>query len=416
MGTLPSIAYIHESYSASMKVVFLSDDFPPSSFGGAGFSTYELAKGVQKAGHEVLVVTTCREASDAGEFAYEGLTVFRIASDYHERWRAWLGLYNPPVVRQVEKLLRRLQPDVVHANNTHYYLSYHCLTVAKRHAKTVVWTARDTMSISYGKLDTPRYLETLDTRLSWFDNLREARLRYNPLRNYLIRRYLRSADVRLAVSSALKDALERNGIQPVETLHTGMEATAWQASPEALAAFRSKFGLEGKQVILFGGRLSAGKGQGQALEAARLVRELIPESVLLIMGGSEQKEDTGIAQTGWITGEEKKAAYAASDIVWVPSVYLDPLPRMALEAQASGKPVIATKFGGAPELVQDGETGYVVNPLYAQEIADKTIDLLQHPERAVAMGHSGRARIQSDFNLNKKVAELIALYGALVRK
>lgn len=399
-----------------MRVVFLTDDFPPTSFGGAGISTYELARGVQKAGYEVSVVTTCRKASEAGEFDYEGLRVIRLQSDYHERWRAWVSLYNPRVVRQVEKILKELQPDVVHANNIHFYLSYYCLPLAKRYAKTVVWTARDAMAISYGKLNTKNYLEHLDARLTWRDHLRQVRMRYNPLRNWLVRRYLRSADARLSVSDALRDALEVNGVRPVETLHTGMDTGAWQVSSTAVVTFCKKFGLEGKQVILFGGRLSAGKGQGQAQGAARLVRERLPKAVLLVMGGTRQEGHAGVIQTGWITGEEKRAAYGASALVWVPSVYLDPLPRMALEAQAAGKPVIATKFGGAPELVVDGETGYVVNPLVPEEIASKTLDLLQHPEQAAFMGRAGLARVQTEFNLDTQVAKLIALYEKLVSR
>jgi len=402
-----------------IKVVFLSDDFPPLSFGGAGISTYELAAGVKRAGYEVSVITTCRKVSDAGEFDHEGLHVIRIQSDYDGRWRAWVGLYNPPVVLQVEKLLKRIQPDVVHANNIHFYLSYHCLKIAKRYAKTVVWTARDAMAFSYGKLDTPRYLETLDARLSWRDNLRQAGKRYNPLRNYLIRRYLKYADTRLAVSDALREALRQNGITGVETMHTGIDVSAWQASPEALASFRAKFGLEGKKVILYGGRLASGV---QIIRAMSLVAQK-ENATLLVMGKEESaasmKEASAglnVVYTGWITGTEKVAAYCAADIVWVPSTYFDAFPRSALEASAAGKPVIATKFGGAPELVLDGQTGYVVNPLHAQEIANATLDLLQHPDKAAAFGRAGRERVQTEFNLDDKVAELISHYEVLLRK
>ncbi len=398
-----------------MKVLFLSDDFPPTSFGGAGISTYELAMAVKNKGHDVSVITTCRDARDAGVSTCEGLRVFRIESAYHERWRAWVGVYNPPVLGEVRRILARISPEVVHANNIHYHLSWASLKVAKHYARVVVWTARDAMAVCYGKLDTERYLASRDARLTWRDNLRQAHLRYNPVRNYVIRRYLSYADTRLSVSDALRDALERNGVRPVSTLHTGMDVGAWEESPDAVAAFRAKFGLNGKRVILFGGRLSEGKGHGQALEAARLVREEMPDAVLVVMGGSVQKEVGGVIQTGWITGEEKKAAYGASDLVWVPSVYLDPLPRMALEAQASGKPVIATKFGGAPELVVDGETGYVVNPLSAKEIADKTLDLLGHPDKAASMGRAGLARVQAEFNLDVQVAKLIALYEKLIQ-
>src|SRR3990167_770143 len=102
-----------------MKIVFLSDDFPPTSFGGAGISTYELALGMKKAGHEVFVITTCRKGSDAGEIEYQGLRVFKIASDYAPRWRAYISLYNIPVIRRVESLLKEIVPDVVHINNVH---------------------------------------------------------------------------------------------------------------------------------------------------------------------------------------------------------------------------------------------------------------------------------------------------------
>ena len=173
-----------------MKIVFLADDFPPQSFGGAGISTYDLALGMKKAGHEVFVITTCRKESDAGELEYHGIKVFRIASDYPGRWRAYVSLYNRPVVRKVKELLKKIKPDVVHANNIHFYLSYHCLKIAKRHAKAVVFTARDTMSIYYGKLATERYLDHFDYRTTWRDHLSQAKKRWNPLRNFFIKRYL----------------------------------------------------------------------------------------------------------------------------------------------------------------------------------------------------------------------------------
>lgn len=400
-----------------MKIVFLSDDFPPTSFGGAGISTSELALGMKKAGHDVSVITTVRHTNEAGKSEYHGLTVFKITSDYDGRWRAWLSLYNPPVVRRVEELLREIRPDVVHANNIHFYLSYFCLKVAKRYAKAVVWTARDAMAFSYGKLNTPNYLDHLDARLTWRDNLRQAGWRYNPFRNLLIRWLLRYADRKLAVSDALQKALQQNGITGVGIMHTGIDTAEWQANDSAVATFRKKFGLGDKSIILFGGRLNAG------LQVARAMKILvkIKPSVLLVMGREESTacmkiESAGldVIYTGWISGKGKIAAYGASDIVWVPSPYFDAFPRSALEASASGKPVIATKYGGAPELVLDGETGYVVNPINPQEIADKTLDLLQNPQKAAAFGRAGRKRIQTQFNSDDTVKRLAACYRELI--
>ena len=132
-----------------MKIVFLSDDFPPTSFGGAGISTYDLAVGMKKAGHEVFVITTCRRKDEAGESDYHGLKVFKIASNYNGRWPTYLSLRNPSTVRQVEELLKKIGPDVVHVNNIHYHLSYHSIKVSKLYAKAVVITFRDVMSFNF---------------------------------------------------------------------------------------------------------------------------------------------------------------------------------------------------------------------------------------------------------------------------
>lgn len=401
-----------------MKIVFLSDDFPPTSFGGAGISTFELALGVQKAGHEVSVITTCRKESEAGESEYHGLKILKIASNYPERWRAWVSLYNPPVVRRVNEILKELRPDVVHANNIHFYLSYHCLKVAKRYAKAVVWTARDTMAFSYGKLNTVNYLERLDAQLTWYDNFQQAGKRYNPLRNFTIRKYLSYADKRLAVSSALSRALEQNSIHSVSVLRTGIDVSMWQASPDQIRQFKKKYGIGNKKIILFGGRLSSGVS---VVRAMKLVVGKEPEALLLVIGREEDAKrmknesgDLAVAYTGWISGEEKVAAYCVSDAVMVPSTYFDAFPRSVLEASAAGKPIIATKFGGAAELVQDGVTGYVVNPFNAQEIADKTLDLLQHTEKAEAFGRAGRERVKTDFSLDEYVAHYLSQYQALL--
>ena len=157
-----------------MKILFLSDDFPPQSFGGAGISTYDLACGMKKAGQEVYVITTCRNRDEAGKSNYNGIEIWKIASNYPGKLRAYLSLYNPPVIRQLEKLLKEIRPDVVHVNNVHFYLSYHAIKLSKRYAKIVVFTARDAMSFSFGKLVTKRYLETQDARANFLASLGQA--------------------------------------------------------------------------------------------------------------------------------------------------------------------------------------------------------------------------------------------------
>lgn len=380
-----------------MKILFLTDDFPPQTFGGAGFSTFYLASGMQKAGHQIFVVTTCRNKSDEGNRDWRGLRVFRISANYHERWQAYFSLYNPQTVKKVEKIIRDVNPDIVHAHNIHFYLSYHCLKIAKKLKKPVFFTARDTMLFSYGKI--------LNARISWLDNLKQAKKRYNPLRNFFIKRYLNYADRILAVSMALSGALNQNGIKNTEVSYTGIDVEDWGTSPELVEGFKKKHNLYDKKVVFFGGRISGLKGLEHLNQAMTKVKEKIPEAVLLAAGNG------GV---GWLLDRELRAAYHSSDVVAVPSVYLDPFPRTNLEAMACHKPVVGTCYGGTPEIVQDGITGFIVNPNNTGLLAEKIIDLLLNPEKARQFGEAGFERVKKYFGLDAHVAETLAWYQKFI--
>lgn len=404
-----------------MKVVFLADDFPPRSMGGAGVSTYELALGVLLAGNEVSVITTCRRREEEGESLHDGLTVISIHSEYPERWREYRSVNNRRVVRQVEVLLKQINPDIVHANNIHQYLSYGCLKAARQHARAVVYTARDTMPIISGKLQTARYLSTHDPKVSWLDRLRSSKKRLNPLREWGIRRYVRFAHKIVAVSTALETALIRNGIRNTVVIHTGIRAEV-ASSEESVTSFREVHGLRGAPLVLCAGRLSKAKGAQAVLEAFVEVVHHTPHAKLVFAGNlgsygkvlSEKAARHGIShaymETGWLSSEDMKTAYRAAAAVVVPSLYLDPFPRTALEAMAAEKPVVATCYGGAPEAVEDGVTGYVVNPSDSRTMGARITDLLEHPDRARQFGQAGRKRLENSFSFDDYIQSYLRLY------
>lgn len=411
-----------------MKIVFLSDDFPPFSFGGAGISTFELARCMQEMGHDVSVVTTCRKPEDAGEVKYENIKVVSIESSYKPRWRAYLSIYNPKVIWQLEKILSKIDPDIVHINNVHYYLSYHSCKVAKKYARGVVFTARDVMSFSYGKLATEKHLRSGNYKMSWHDHVAYAGKRYNPLRNICIKKYLSYPDKLFAVSDELKSALTQNGITGVETIHTGIDRAHYVVSENEKETFREKHNLVDKKILFFGGRLSEAKGGKKILEALVRIAQVIPDVILLIAGDKDAYIETiqggGDAQgishklcfTGWLSREDIRSALAVSDVVLVPSVIFDAFPRVVLEAMALKKPVIGTCFGGAKEIIQNGVTGYVVNPLFAEDIAEKTITLLEDSTKRAEFGEASYARVIQEFNITNKAKKYILVYESCINK
>jgi glycosyltransferase involved in cell wall biosynthesis len=381
-----------------MRIVFLSDDFPPQSLGGAGIAAFNLACGLQKTGHRVFVITTCQEKSNEGKEDYLGLDVFRIFANFHPRWRAYLGLYNPQTVKKVTNIMREIKPDIVHAHNLHRYLSYYCLKLAKRFSKAVFLTAHDT-DIVYSAKWAPK--DPQDLKITIFDQIREGKKRYNPFRNTVIRHLLKYADKVFVVSHALKKLLETNGIGNMKVVHNGINAGDWQVDHELVEGFQKKYSLQGKKIILFGGRISGLKGVEQINRAMIMVKERIPEAILVTLGNG------GL---GWLNGDELKAAYSAADIVVTPSIYFDPFPTVNLEAMACRKPIVATCFGGSSELVQDGKTGFIIDPRNIKLLAEKIIYLLENPQEAQKFGEAGYERVKRHFNLETQVSQTLNYY------
>ena len=385
-----------------MKILFLSDDFPPQSFGGAGRVAFNLACGLQKAGHEVFVITACQEKFDEGEKKYEGLDVFRIFSNFHPRWRAYLSLYNPQTVGRIARLMREIKPDVVHAHNLNRYLSYYCLRLAKKFSKAVFLTSHDT-DIVYCAKWAPK--DPQDLKITFFDQIKEGKKRYNPLRNAVIRHLLKCADKVFVVSYALKKLLEANGIGNTEVVYNGINAGDWQVNPDLTEGFKKKYSLQGKKIILFGGRISGLKGAEQINQAMINVKERIPEAILVTVGNG------GL---GWLNGDELKAAYSAADIVVAPSIYFDPFPTVNLEAMACKKPVVATCFGGSSELVRDGKTGFIIDPRDIKLLAEKIVYLLENPQEAKKFGEQGYERVKTHFNLENQVSQTLNYYQSIL--
>src|SRR5262245_28196443 len=106
-----------------MKILLLSDEFPPDGSGGDAAVVANLARGFMTAGHEVRLAVATKSPELAGKGMWEGIPIVRIYASYHPRWLPWLGLYNRKAVRQVRQILKDFKPDVVNAHTITRYLS-----------------------------------------------------------------------------------------------------------------------------------------------------------------------------------------------------------------------------------------------------------------------------------------------------
>lgn len=415
-----------------MHIVILSDTLPPDSPGGAGKIAWQLGQGLIAAGHRVTFVTSTRGPSALED--RQGIPVHAIHSNYAERWVAWFGLLNPQTIVPLTRLFRKLRPDVVNAHNIHQHLSYHSLVLARRVRAATVFTAHDVMPFAYAKLtrfidpNRPDQCDGWDYRLPFGYNIRQMRLRWNPARNLSIRHTMvYYMDARVAVSGALRDALQANRLPPFEVVHNGIDLDSVDIPEVSVQVLRQRYRLEGRRVIVFGGRLSRHKGDRQLFAALRKVKERVPDVALLVLARPSDYTERMLRDNpdlsdqivlgGWLEGGELMAAYRLADVVVSPSVSFDSFPTVNLEGMAAGAVPVTTCFGGGRELVQDGETGFVVNPYDIDSLADRLVRLLTDDALRHRMAAAGRARIEAEFTLERQVHNMLAVYErALARR
>ncbi|HYK93335.1 MAG TPA: glycosyltransferase family 4 protein [Thermoplasmata archaeon] len=118
---------------------------------------------------------------------------------------------------------------------------------------------------------------------------------------------------------------------------------------------------------------------------------------------------------GPVRGEEKEAWFAGVHVVAVPSNMWENFPLVALEAFARGRPVVATEIGGIPDIVDEGESGYLVPIDRPELLAERLVRLLSDPSRARSMGETGRTRVLERFTPELHVERLLAVYDAVLK-
>lgn len=414
-----------------MRVLFLCEIGDPR-VGSSTRQMYGLARELRRRGHQTAAVACVRDPADGSPTTIEGMTVFRIRSDYPVRFRSWVSLHNKAIDRPLDAILAEWQPDVVHAHLVHTHIGYHALTQAKRAGAAVVFTAHDVMTFCYQKLTCFHGGEahggTLDDIVARPSKCIPCqRLRFRPGRNRRIRAVLeRDVDRVTVVSEELGRLLRANDVPVHRTVHNALEVA--DAPPDAsdVAAFRERLGLADAQLIAIGGRLHEQKGVGKLIEMlARLAPEF-PRLRMLVMGQRDVYDDEfapraealGVADrivpTGWLESDELRLAYAAVDVFVTPSLCFDTFGIVNLEAMEQSKPVVATSFGGSREVVSEGVTGHIENPFDVEAYAARIAELLRDPARARAMGEAGRARLLADFTMDRLADEYLEVYKGAI--
>jgi len=365
-----------------VKLVFLQETFWPL-IGGIEILSMRALLALRRRGYEPAVITSFAGSDLPARDEVMGIAVYRLP------FRKALAGRNIEAVIQcrseLARLRRELCPDVIQVNFSGPS-GYFLLATAAADDPPVVMAVRHPVD----------ELATGD--------------------DALVNRLLRAATWVTGNSRSTLDAARR-AVPEIDSrssvILNGLRA------PELVPA---ELAFDPPELLCLG-RLIHDKGFHTAVQAFATIRQRFPTARLTIAGDGPARPDLegqvralgleeAVRFTGWVNPEDVAATINRASIVLMPSRE-ESFGLVALESGLMGRPVVASRVGGLPEVVQHGETGLTVTRDDPQALAEAAIDLLEDPDLARRFGKAGRERGLATFSLDRYVDQYDALYCRL---
>lgn len=233
-----------------------------------------------------------------------------------------------------------------------------------------------------------------------------------------------------AVSETIREHIIKNykiDQKKIGLIHGGFEENAFTpaaVTQERIEELRSAWIPPGcdKKIIILPGRLTLWKGQDVLIESLALMDDR--DFICLLIGDTEENtsytrklreriRQLGLSDNIFLVGhcDDMPAALMLADlVVSASSTQPEAFGKVAIEAMAMGKPVIATAHGGSLETVAEGETGWLVPPMDPYAMCNAIVEALNDKERLKIYGRNGRARVLTHFTAKKMCEKTLTLY------
>ncbi|HEY1206378.1 MAG: glycosyltransferase [Bryobacteraceae bacterium] len=340
-----------------------------------------------------LTIATYRRGNDSAAFLDAIRAAGIEAETIVEKRRFDLG-----ALAQLRELVARRQPDIIQTHNVKSHLLVRWLGLWRQ----VPWVA-----FQHGY-----------TATDWKDRL------YNQCDRWSLRRAHRL----VCVCGAFSERLQRWGVPAsrIVVQHNPVERFV-APPPEEMERVRAELGLAGGEfLVVTVGRLSREKGHRDLLEAAAILRARQPESpvrFVIVGDGPEraalEQRSQGLGLEGAVTFAGYQANvrpyYALADVVALPS-HTEGSPNVVLEALAARVAVAATRVGGVPEIVTDGETGLLIEKQDPLAMADALARLMADADLRRRLAEAGRQLVTARHSVQAHRRALVRLYSELAGK
>jgi 1,4-alpha-glucan branching enzyme len=368
-----------------MKIVFWTDAFWPRK-GGIETHLVQLITGLQKKGHECLVVAQKDRTEHKEEEIYRGITIkrFDFRSIMIKRQLNALRLIND----YLNTVLQNFEPDIVHLHDADGMSAFTFSFFRKKFSIPIIFS----MHLHFDE---------------------------KSLRTQFIAKIASLADLICCISRSVFEEMELcipSSKNKLRLIYYGLSVPNLTPSPISFS----------DPVLVILGRFVPQKGFDTAIRAFSLLKEKKPTAKLLIGGyGTEQSSLEHLVKDLKLTGsveffgevqrENVPSFINRSTIMMVPSNF-EPFGLVALEGMQMARPMIVSHVGGLKEFITDRKTGLFVPPQNPIALCDAIEYLLDRPEEAIQMGKEARKEAIEKFKLEYNVDRHIGLYSEAIEK
>jgi glycosyltransferase involved in cell wall biosynthesis len=373
------------------------------NMGGPALHVSYLARGLDERGYETtLVAGELARGEDTMAYVAEeqGVQVRRVG-----QLRREVSPFNDPfAVARMVKLIRDVRPHILHTHT------------AKAGA------VGRTAALLAGDARPPIVVHTYHGHV--------LRGYFDPARTQFFReteRLLALKTTRLiAVGPEVQDDLVRLGVAPPEkfvVIRLGIDLAHRVANGVERAEYRRLFGIpDDRFVVGWIGRMTQIKRIGDVLAAFRGLLDRGVDATLCLVGDGPDREEAevwarelGIARQTLFVGYQRDVApyYSLFDTFLLTSAN-EGTPVVAIESLAAQRPVVSTRVGGVPDVVDDGEDGFLVEVGDADGLAERLERLARDPDLRQRFGETGRERVLPRYAVPRLVDDVDALYRELL--
>lgn len=320
-------------------------------------------------------------------------------------------IHSPEASRNISNLIKKTKPDLVHCHNIYHQLTPSIIGAAKKLGVPVVLTLHDYKPVcpTYNRLQNSKpcskcldgdFSQVLRNKCADGSVSKSALLYLESTVQRLMGNY-EKVDAFIAPSQFMQQSIaKRIPENRIKQLYNGIDINAIDANQAD------------DDYVLYIGRLVPEKGVETLLKS----HANSGKNWSLKVAGTGPLLDVLKAQyspsifVGHLSGDALKATIEKASIVVVPSEWYENCPMSVLEAMAYGKPVVGSRMGGIPELIEDGKTGLLYEAGNVNELAVAINKLMASSTLRQEMGVAGRQRVTKHFSLNKHNKGLVEIY------